>query len=187
MLAESLIWFLARWADTYLFVSPDDYARFSTSLGQAFGRSSERAHQLLNHMLELVRQQISLWHGETDVMADVAQLLSVLTHRRAVALAVLQATTWPALLTDILNSLQAFPSEVQRYVLGRDAGAARVVRLMRWLCPARGSTLAAISCVRWPRWRRWVTRPRAKLRTAGRRRCPSRTTCSGCCSMPTAS
>lgn len=114
MLAESLVWFLARWVDTYLFVSPDDYPRFSTSLGQAFGRSSERAHQLLNHMLELVRQQIALWHGEADVMADVARLLAALAHRRAVALAVLHAAAWPALLTDILSSLPAFPSDVQR-------------------------------------------------------------------------
>lgn len=73
--SSTLMWFLHRWALTYLFPVETLYAEISLSLNVAFGTDSPSALWCLNFVMELISNVLTEWAGESQVVLETCNLL----------------------------------------------------------------------------------------------------------------
>lgn len=73
---ESLLWFLERWSETYLFLRSTSHA--PQSLVRAFGKEGG-GPRVLEFVLGMVHRAVVCWCGEVDVLTQIVSLLNGLS------------------------------------------------------------------------------------------------------------
>ncbi|XP_064473290.1 exportin-4-like [Ornithodoros turicata] len=79
--ATSLVWFLRRWAATYLLPNESYYTELSPVLVAAFGRDTEAGTWVLNFLLGKLKSNLEHWAAEPDlVLSSSLTLVSLLNN-----------------------------------------------------------------------------------------------------------
>uniref|UniRef100_A0A4W3H4C1 Exportin-4 n=1 Tax=Callorhinchus milii TaxID=7868 RepID=A0A4W3H4C1_CALMI len=119
-MGKDIMWFLKRWAKTYLLVDEKLYDQISLPLSTAFGTDTEGAQWIVGYLLEKVISNLSVWISEQDLANDTVQLLVTLVERRERANLVIKCESWWNLAKQYASRsppLNYLPSTVQRTLM----------------------------------------------------------------------
>ncbi|KAJ4933592.1 hypothetical protein JOQ06_030418 [Pogonophryne albipinna] len=81
-MGKDIMWFLRRWAKTYLLVDEKLYEQISIPLITAFGADTEGAQWIVGYLLEKVINNLSVWSSEPGLANDTVELLVTLVEKR---------------------------------------------------------------------------------------------------------
>ncbi|XP_026074158.1 exportin-4 [Carassius auratus] len=93
-MGKDIVWFLRRWAKTYLLVDEKLYSQISIPLSTAFGADTEGAQWIVGYLLEKVINNLSVWSSESELANDTVELLVTLVEKRERANIVVQCENW---------------------------------------------------------------------------------------------
>uniref|UniRef100_A0A2K5PNK4 Exportin-4 n=1 Tax=Cebus imitator TaxID=2715852 RepID=A0A2K5PNK4_CEBIM len=93
-MGKDIVWFLKRWAKTYLLVDEKLYDQISLPFSTAFGADTEGSQWIIGYLLQKVISNLSVWSSEQDLANDTVQLLVTLVERRERANLVIQCENW---------------------------------------------------------------------------------------------
>ncbi|XP_006832027.1 PREDICTED: exportin-4 [Chrysochloris asiatica] len=93
-MGKDIVWFLKRWAKTYLLVDEKLYDQISVPFSTAFGADTEGSQWIIGYLLQKVISNLSVWSSEQDLASDTVQLLVTLVERRERANLVIQCENW---------------------------------------------------------------------------------------------
>ncbi|KAJ8255818.1 hypothetical protein COCON_G00196820 [Conger conger] len=119
-MGKDIVWFLKRWAKTYLLVDEKLYSQISMPLSMAFGADTEGAQWIVGYLLEKVINNLSVWSSEPDLANDTVELLVTLVERRERANIVIQCENWWNLAKQFASRsppLNLLSSSVQRTLM----------------------------------------------------------------------
>uniref|UniRef100_A0A8C9WSW8 Exportin-4 n=1 Tax=Scleropages formosus TaxID=113540 RepID=A0A8C9WSW8_SCLFO len=119
-MGKDIMWFLRRWAKTYLLVDDKLYSQISIPLSTAFGADTEGAQWIVGYLLEKVINNLSVWSSEPDLANDTVELLVTLVERRERANLVVQCESWWNLAKQFASRsppLHLLSSSVQRSLM----------------------------------------------------------------------
>ncbi|PWY98897.1 hypothetical protein BCV70DRAFT_220770 [Testicularia cyperi] len=105
---ETLLWFTGRWTSTYLLI--DERAGFATnaSIQQTFGGDAGR--QVLTFLLQRMSENLQLWLTDSDVLVQLAQVLSAFTRSSGIMICLLQLPEMEHLVSAIVSGLDHLPA-----------------------------------------------------------------------------
>lgn len=119
-MGKDIVWFLKRWAKTYLLVDEKLYSQISIPLSMAFGADTEGAQWIVGYLLEKVINNLSVWSSEPELANDTVELLVTLVERRERANIVIQCENWWNLAKQFASRsppLNLLSSSVQRTLM----------------------------------------------------------------------
>ncbi|CAG5865314.1 unnamed protein product [Menidia menidia] len=119
-MGKDIVWFLRRWAKTYLLVDEKLYEQISIPLSTAFGADTEGAQWIVGYLLEKVINNLSVWSSETELANDTVELLVTLVEKRERANIVVQCESWWSLAKQFASRsppLHQLSSSVQRSLM----------------------------------------------------------------------
>ncbi|MEQ2157801.1 Exportin-4, partial [Goodea atripinnis] len=119
-MGKDIVWFLRRWAKTYLLVDEKLYEQISIPLSTAFGADTEGAQWIVGYLLEKVINNLSVWSSETELANDTVELLVTLVEKRERANIVVQCESWWSLAKQFASRsppLHLLSSSVQRSLM----------------------------------------------------------------------
>ncbi|XP_013883945.1 exportin-4 [Austrofundulus limnaeus] len=119
-MGKDIVWFLRRWAKTYLLVDEKLYEQISIPLSTAFGADTEGAQWIVGYLLEKVINNLSVWSSETELANDTVELLVTLVEKRERANIVVQCEGWWNLAKQFASRsppLHLLSSSVQRSLM----------------------------------------------------------------------
>eukprot|EP00069_Balaena_mysticetus_P015410 bmy_09222T0 len=93
-MGKDIVWFLKRWAKTYLLVDEKLYDQISVPFSTAFGADTEGSQWIVGYLLQKVLSNLSVCSSEQDLANDTVQLLVTLVERRERANLVIQCESW---------------------------------------------------------------------------------------------
>ncbi|XP_057709108.1 exportin-4 [Corythoichthys intestinalis] len=93
-MGKDVVWFLRRWARTYLLMDEKLYQQVSVPFSTAFGSDTEGAQWIVGYLLEKVITNLSVWSSETELANDTVELLVTLVEHRQRANMVVQCESW---------------------------------------------------------------------------------------------
>ncbi|KAI5621309.1 exportin-4, partial [Silurus asotus] len=119
-MGKDIMWFLRRWAKTYLLVDEKLYGQISMPLSTAFGADTEGAQWIVGYLLEKVINNLSVWSSEPDLANDTVELLVTLVEKRERANIVVQCESWWSLAKQFASRsppLHLLSSPIQRTLM----------------------------------------------------------------------
>ncbi|XP_058247796.1 exportin-4 [Hemibagrus wyckioides] len=119
-MGKDIVWFLRRWAKTYLLVDEKLYGQISMPLSTAFGADTEGAQWIVGYLLEKVINNLSVWSSEPDLANDTVELLVTLVEKRERANIVVQCENWWSLAKQFASRsppLHLLSSPIQRTLM----------------------------------------------------------------------
>uniref|UniRef100_A0A8C1SYC7 Exportin-4 n=1 Tax=Cyprinus carpio TaxID=7962 RepID=A0A8C1SYC7_CYPCA len=119
-MGKDIVWFLRRWAKTYLLVDEKLYGQISIPLSTAFGADTEGAQWIVGYLLEKVINNLSVWSSEPELANDTVELLVTLVEKRERANIVVQCENWWNLAKQFASRsppLHMLSSSVQRTLM----------------------------------------------------------------------
>ncbi|XP_063069807.1 exportin-4 [Engraulis encrasicolus] len=119
-MGKDIVWFLRRWAKTYLLVDEKLYSQMSIPLSTAFGADTEGAQWIVGYLLEKVISNLSVWSSEAELANDTVELLVTLVEKRERANIVVQCENWWNLAKQFASRsppLHLLSSSVQRTLM----------------------------------------------------------------------
>eukprot|EP00064_Thunnus_orientalis_P004786 superscaffoldBa00000447_g4798 len=119
-MGKDIMWFLRRWAKTYLLVDEKLYEQISMPLSTAFGADTEGAQWIVGYLLEKVINNLSVWSSEAELANDTVELLVTLVEKRERANIVVQCESWWNLAKQFASRsppLHLLSSSVQRSLM----------------------------------------------------------------------
>ncbi|XP_030642256.1 exportin-4 [Chanos chanos] len=119
-MGKDIVWFLRRWAKTYLLVDEKLYSQISVPLSTAFGPDTEGAQWIVGYLLEKVINNLSVWSSEPELANDTVELLVTLVEKRERANIVVQCENWWNLAKQFASRsppLHLLSSSVQRTLM----------------------------------------------------------------------
>uniref|UniRef100_A0A3Q1FFE6 Exportin-4 n=1 Tax=Acanthochromis polyacanthus TaxID=80966 RepID=A0A3Q1FFE6_9TELE len=119
-MGKDIVWFLRRWAKTYLLVDEKLYEQISMPLSTAFGADTEGAQWIVGYLLEKVINNLSVWSSEAELANDTVELLVTLVEKRERANIVVQCESWWNLAKQFASRsppLHLLSSSVQRSLM----------------------------------------------------------------------
>nr|XP_023836752.1 exportin-4 isoform X2 [Salvelinus alpinus] len=119
-MGKDIVWFLKRWAKTYLLVDEKLYGQVSIPLSTAFGADTEGAQWIVGYLLEKVINNLSVWSSEPELANDTVELLVCLVEKRERANIVVQCENWWNLAKQFASRsppLDLLSSSVQRTLM----------------------------------------------------------------------
>uniref|UniRef100_A0A8C6NQ42 Exportin-4 n=1 Tax=Nothobranchius furzeri TaxID=105023 RepID=A0A8C6NQ42_NOTFU len=119
-MGKDIVWFLRRWAKTYLLLDEKLYEQISMPLSTAFGADTEGAQWIVGYLLEKVINNLSVWSSETALTNDTVELLVTLVEKRERANIVVQCESWWNLAKQFASRsppLHLLSSSVQRSLM----------------------------------------------------------------------
>ncbi|KAM6970209.1 LOW QUALITY PROTEIN: exportin-4 [Aplochiton taeniatus] len=119
-MGKDIVWFLRRWAKTYLLVDEKLYGQISIPLSTAFGADTEGAQWIVGYLLEKVINNLSVWSSEPELANDTVELLVTLVEKRERANIVVQCENWWNLAKQFASRsppLDLLSSSVQRTLM----------------------------------------------------------------------
>ncbi len=105
---ETLLWFTGRWTSSYLLI--DERSGFATNaaIQRAFG--DEPGRQVLTFLLQRLSENLELWMSDSDVLQQLAQVLSAFTRSSGVMIHLLQQPSMEQLVSSIISNLDHLPA-----------------------------------------------------------------------------
>uniref|UniRef100_A0A8B9H493 Exportin-4 n=1 Tax=Astyanax mexicanus TaxID=7994 RepID=A0A8B9H493_ASTMX len=119
-MGKDIVWFLRRWAKTYLLVDEKLYGQISMPLSTAFGADTEGAQWIVGYLLEKVINNLSVWSSEPELANDTVELLVTLVEKRERANIVVQCENWWSLAKQFASRsppLHLLSSPIQRTLM----------------------------------------------------------------------
>ncbi|KAM4608329.1 LOW QUALITY PROTEIN: exportin-4 [Polymixia lowei] len=119
-MGKDIVWFLRRWAKTYLLMDEKLYEQISIPLSTAFGADTEGAQWIVGYLLEKVINNLSVWSSEAELANDTVELLVTLVEKRERANIVVQCENWWNLAKQFASRsppLHLLSSSVQRTLM----------------------------------------------------------------------
>ncbi|KAK2850201.1 hypothetical protein Q7C36_008984 [Tachysurus vachellii] len=119
-MGKDIVWFLRRWAKTYLLVDEKLYGQISMPLSTAFGADTEGSQWIVGYLLEKVINNLSVWSSEPDLANDTVELLVTLVEKRERANIVVQCENWWSLAKQFASRsppLHLLSSPIQRTLM----------------------------------------------------------------------
>uniref|UniRef100_A0A8D1UVV4 Exportin-4 n=1 Tax=Sus scrofa TaxID=9823 RepID=A0A8D1UVV4_PIG len=119
-MGKDIVWFLKRWAKTYLLVDEKLYDQISVPFSAAFGADTEGSQWVVGYLLQKVISNLSVCSSEQDLANDTVQLLVTLVERRERANLVIQCENWWSLAKQFASRsppLNFLSSPVQRALM----------------------------------------------------------------------
>ncbi|XP_076857923.1 exportin-4 [Brachyhypopomus gauderio] len=119
-MGKDIVWFLRRWARTYLLVDEKLYSQISVPLSTAFGADTEGSQWIVGYLLEKVINNLSVWSSEPELANDTVELLVTLVEKRERANIVVQCENWWNLAKQFATRsppLHLLPSPIQRTLM----------------------------------------------------------------------
>ncbi|XP_046903216.1 exportin-4 isoform X1 [Hypomesus transpacificus] len=119
-MGKDIVWFLRRWAKTYLLVDEKLYGQISMALSTAFGADTEGAKWIVGYLLEKVINNLSVWSSEPELANETVELLVTLVEKRERANIVVQCENWWNLAKQFASRsppLHLLSSSVQRTLM----------------------------------------------------------------------
>ncbi|KAI4898132.1 hypothetical protein NFI96_015395 [Prochilodus magdalenae] len=119
-MGKDIVWFLRRWAKTYLLVDEKLYNQISMPLSTAFGADTEGAQWIVGYLLEKVINNLSVWSSEPELANDTVELLVTLVEKRERANIVVQCENWWSLAKQFASRsppLHLLSSPIQRTLM----------------------------------------------------------------------
>uniref|UniRef100_A0A3Q4GZX0 Exportin-4 n=1 Tax=Neolamprologus brichardi TaxID=32507 RepID=A0A3Q4GZX0_NEOBR len=119
-MGKDIVWFLRRWAKTYLLVDEKLYGQISIPLSTAFGADTEGAQWIVGYLLEKVINNLTVWSSEAELANDTVELLVTLVEKRERANIVVQCESWWNLAKQFASRsppLHLLSSSVQRTLM----------------------------------------------------------------------
>ena len=111
----SIMWFLKRWALTYLSAQESFYADMSMAIVAAFGQNTEGAAWTTNFLLSKVMVNLTAMNSETNLVKDTIGLLVALVDTKERGREVLKAEALVSLVDlEASHRLDMLPSEAKR-------------------------------------------------------------------------
>eukprot|EP00124_Ichthyophonus_hoferi_P002300 Ihof_evm3s151 gene=Ihof_evmTU3s151 len=84
LVATTLMCFVGRWCQTYLFPEPSDYQKLAPALQNSYGRGSELGVQVLERVLQKVYINLSSWPFELQLATESVKTLMKVSKNPAV-------------------------------------------------------------------------------------------------------
>ncbi|EST05980.2 Armadillo-type fold [Kalmanozyma brasiliensis GHG001] len=105
---ETLLWFTGRWTSSYLLI--DERSGFATNaaIQRAFGDQAGR--QVLTFLLQRLSENLQLWMSDSDVLQQLAQVLSAFTRSSGIMIHLLQLPQMEQLVSGIVSGLDHLPA-----------------------------------------------------------------------------
>lgn len=105
---ETLLWFTGRWTSSYLLI--DERSGFATNaaIQRAFGEQTGR--QVLTFLLQRLSENLQLWMSDSDVLLQLAQVLSAFTRSSGIMICLLQLPEMEQLVSGIVSGLDHLPA-----------------------------------------------------------------------------
>ncbi|SPO32423.1 related to Exportin 4 [Ustilago trichophora] len=105
---ETLLWFTGRWTSSYLLI--DERSGFATNaaIQRAFGDQAGR--QVLTFLLQRLSENLQLWMSDSDVLLQLAQVLSAFTRSSGIMICLLQLPEMEQLVSGIVSGLDHLPA-----------------------------------------------------------------------------
>ena len=113
LLAQTLMWFLERWSQTFLFIDASDYARMSTTLINSYGAVSEASKGLVAGLLSKTLTQFVNWHTDQNFLHELIGVTKTWAKKSNLATAVVQSEPWPAFINAVMERHLVVPDEEQ--------------------------------------------------------------------------
>ncbi|EPQ30643.1 uncharacterized protein PFL1_01544 [Pseudozyma flocculosa PF-1] len=105
---ETLLWFVARWTSTYLLI--DDHSGFPTNAAIQRTFSGDAGRKVLAFLLQRLRENLELWMSDSDVLVQLAAVVSSFTRSSGIMLHLLQLPEMESLVSAIVSGLDALPA-----------------------------------------------------------------------------
>ncbi|KAJ3151890.1 Exportin-4 [Geranomyces michiganensis] len=106
LLTETLLWFVERWSESYLFVPG-----LSPGLDRAFGPQFGGPH-VLDFVLRMIQKAFVTWHGEEDLLMQIVNILNTYSKREGIRNALLMSDKFETLIGYFLGNLDRLPAGV---------------------------------------------------------------------------
>ncbi|KAJ3156024.1 Exportin-4 [Geranomyces variabilis] len=106
LLTETLLWFVERWSESYLFVHTG-----SPTLDRAFAPQFGGPH-VLDFVLRMIQKTFVIWHGEEDLLMQIVNIMNTYSKREAIRNALLMSDKFETLIGYFLSNLDRLPAGV---------------------------------------------------------------------------
>jgi hypothetical protein len=116
LLIETLFWFMDRWSSSYLFIEQTTYTRLSSNMQNAFGAASD-GPKVLDFFLEKIYMQVLNWRSEVEVISQIIVVLQGLSKNRRIRDAMVQSTSFTALVKYFLSHMNQLPATTHSLVI----------------------------------------------------------------------
>eukprot|EP01134_Creolimax_fragrantissima_P005293 CFRG5293T1 len=124
--ATTLMWYLSRWASTYLLISPDSYRSLPPVLLTQLGKGSDLGLKRFNWIMDKIILNLTRWYAEPDLTKATSNLLLTLCQNSMLREQVCQCPAFSQLLSlfntgmnysiNFASPSPQLPSNVQRKV-----------------------------------------------------------------------
>ncbi|CAG8499703.1 5021_t:CDS:10 [Ambispora leptoticha] len=117
--AETLFWFLERWAKTYLLIDETYYSSMSQNLIAAFGKPTSQGVgiQILEMIIELTKRNFVLWNADVDPLLQIVRMLNSFAKEPALRNGLLQSEKFIPLITFFTDSLNSLPEMIHNILV----------------------------------------------------------------------
>lgn len=105
---ETLLWFTGRWTSSYLLI--DERSGFATNTAIQRGFGEQAGRQVLTLLLQRLSENLSLWMSDSDVLLQLAQVLSAFTRSSGIMICLLQLAEMEQLVSGIVTRLDHLPA-----------------------------------------------------------------------------
>ncbi|SJX66238.1 related to Exportin 4 [Sporisorium reilianum f. sp. reilianum] len=105
---ETLLWFTGRWTSSYLLI--DERAGFATNAAIQRGFGEQAGRQVLTFLLQRLSENLVLWMSDSDVLLQLAQVLSAFTRSSGIMICLLQLAEMEQLVSGIVTRLDHLPA-----------------------------------------------------------------------------
>lgn len=105
---ETLLWFTGRWTSSYLLIDERSGFATNTAIQRAFGDQAGR--QVLTFLLQRLCENLELWMSDSDVLLQLAQVLSTFTRSSGIMICLLELPEMEQLVSGIVSGLDHLPA-----------------------------------------------------------------------------
>ncbi|CAG8435067.1 2923_t:CDS:10 [Ambispora gerdemannii] len=117
--AETLFWFLERWAKTYLLIDESYYSSMSQNLVAAFGKPTSQGEgiRILELIIELTKRNFVLWNADVDPLLQIVRMLNSFAKESALRNGLLQSEKFISLITFFTDNLNTLPEVIHNILI----------------------------------------------------------------------
>ncbi|KAJ9478923.1 Cell cycle checkpoint protein rad17 [Pseudozyma hubeiensis] len=105
---ETLLWFTGRWTSSYLLI--DQRSGFATNAAIQHAFSDQAGQHVLTFLLQRLSENLHLWMSDSDVLLQLAQVLSAFTRSSGIMICLLQLPEMEQLVSGIVSGLDHLPA-----------------------------------------------------------------------------
>ncbi|PWN52752.1 hypothetical protein IE53DRAFT_255522 [Violaceomyces palustris] len=106
---ETLLWFVGRWTSSYLLVDPNGWSTAPTNAAVQAAFGGEAGKEILSFLLQRLKENVDLWMSDSDVLNQVAAVLSSFSRSSGVMTHLLRLPQMEELIATVIHGLDSLP------------------------------------------------------------------------------